>query len=138
MDPEAKNFHEIPLSSLSKIRSCLLAGPGRGDCEHYIGLPKYETYPETTDEYGVPHGWCIVCWHTAIIGRLHERLRVLGKTIQAERTQELKDAIVKLTHNGLLLAGFTQECDKALGKDGSPAVVVAMFKAIEEAEKLIK
>lgn len=62
---------------LTKIRGCLLAGNGRGDCEHAVGLPRVEEYPATVDQYNVPHGWCIVCWKSEIIARLHERLRVL-------------------------------------------------------------
>lgn len=41
--------------------SCTLAGPGRGDCEHFVGLPA-ELNSTTTDEYGRPHGWCFYCW----------------------------------------------------------------------------
>jgi hypothetical protein len=37
-------------------RTCLLAGPGRGDCEHFVG------WHADTDEWGVPKGWCIVCY----------------------------------------------------------------------------
>jgi len=41
--------------------SCLLACPGRGDCEHFIGLPS--VFDEhTTDTYGKPNGWCWFCW----------------------------------------------------------------------------
>lgn len=42
-------------------RTCLQAGPGRGDCEHFIGWPAAED-ETTTDECGVPFGWCIVCY----------------------------------------------------------------------------
>jgi hypothetical protein len=42
-------------------RGCLKAGPGRGDCLHFVGLPE-EFNRHTTDVYGVPNGWCIVCW----------------------------------------------------------------------------
>lgn len=87
MDPVAKNGPVDPLSGNDKIRGCLLAGDrfeGRGDCSHFVGLPKIECYPETTDAYGVPHGWCIVCWHGEIISRLHERLRVLSKGLKKD------------------------------------------------------
>ena len=44
-----------------EIRGCLLARPGRGDCLHYIGIPK--VFDEnTTDVYGRPYGWCEICW----------------------------------------------------------------------------
>lgn len=80
---EDKTGPVTPPDGNDKIRGCLLAGPGRGDCAHFVKLPKIEEYPETTDEYGVPHGWCIVCWHGEIISRLHERLRVLKTGIKS-------------------------------------------------------
>lgn len=39
---------------------CIYSGPGRGDCEHFLGLPSPER--QTTDEYGKPHDWCWPCW----------------------------------------------------------------------------
>lgn len=47
---------------LRSVRGCLLAGPGRGDCENFIGLPKIE---DKVDEYGRPFRWCEVCWRGA-------------------------------------------------------------------------
>ena len=41
---------------------CQYAGPGRGDCEHFIGVPSSLEYPANVDEYGIPHGWCVACW----------------------------------------------------------------------------
>jgi len=40
---------------------CRLSGPGRGDCEHFIGLPD-KIDDSATDEYGIPFGWCEWCW----------------------------------------------------------------------------
>lgn len=59
------------------IRGCLLAGPGRGDCEHFVGLPKEENR-ETTDEYGRPHGWCQVCWLAEREWRMCNKVRELS------------------------------------------------------------
>jgi hypothetical protein len=63
---------------------CRFAGPGRGDCRHAVGLPTVFSYPETTDEYGIPHGWCEYCWSE---NRQQRALRVL-----AERSFELQEA----------------------------------------------
>lgn len=63
-----------PKEDALKTRGCLLAGPGRGDCSHFIGLP-FEENDETTDEYGRPHGWCEICWQGEIISRLSSYLR---------------------------------------------------------------
>jgi hypothetical protein len=47
---------------------CTLAGPGRGDCEHFVGLPgipvtgQHDGPDITIDEYGRPNGWCWSCW----------------------------------------------------------------------------
>ena len=57
----------------SKVRGCLLDGPRRGDCLHYIGLPDKED-ETTTDVYGRPHGWCEVCWQGEQIYRLSRAL----------------------------------------------------------------
>jgi hypothetical protein len=40
---------------------CLLSGPGRGDCDHFVGLPPVLD-ATTTDVYGRPYGWCWLCW----------------------------------------------------------------------------
>lgn len=60
-----------------KIRGCLLAGPGRGDCKNFVNLPKVENR-ETTDEYGRPHGWCQVCWLAERELRLCKKVRELS------------------------------------------------------------
>lgn len=53
-DPAPANPDEEP-------RGCLKAGSGRGDCLHFVGLPPVFN-EDTTDPYGIPLGWCIVCW----------------------------------------------------------------------------
>jgi len=61
------------LHDLKHSNGCLLAGPGRGDCDHFVGLPEVED--ETTcDEYGRPNGWCEVCWRGVQIERHKESL----------------------------------------------------------------
>lgn len=54
---------------LQDARGCLKSGPGRGDCFHFVGMPA-ALDGTTTDEHGVPHGWCIVCWlsHKIAVG----------------------------------------------------------------------
>ena len=47
---------------------CEIAGPGRGDCAHFIGLPgtsipdRHDGPDDTLDCYGKPNGWCWTCW----------------------------------------------------------------------------
>lgn len=47
---------------------CRFAGPGRGDCEHFVGLPgksipgQHDGLDDTVDVYGIPNGWCEYCW----------------------------------------------------------------------------
>jgi hypothetical protein len=52
---------ECEVERLRCERGCLMAGPGRGDCLHFVGLPAEEN-EQTTDSYGRPNGWCEVCW----------------------------------------------------------------------------
>ena len=65
------------IAQLQLQRGCLLAGPGRGDCEHFIGQN------DNTDEYGVPVGWCIVCHAMAQRNAL--------QAIQAEAVEVLEE-----------------------------------------------
>lgn len=62
------------------IRSCLLAAPSRGDCEHFVGLPNVLN-EYTTDEYGRPYGWCEICWRG-------EQLRSLRAALGGRATEE--------------------------------------------------
>lgn len=48
---------------------CAFAGPGRGDCLHFIGFPspihkpgQHDGPDDTVDAYGKPNGWCWACW----------------------------------------------------------------------------
>jgi hypothetical protein len=60
------------IERLKNKNGCVLSGPGRGDCEHYLGVPK--TFDETTtDCYGRPKGWCEICWCHYQIERLKSR-----------------------------------------------------------------
>ncbi len=58
----------MPVQFPSEVRGCLFSGPGRGDCEHFVGLPgksipgRHDGPDDTVDEYGRPNGWCEVCW----------------------------------------------------------------------------
>lgn len=40
---------------------CGFDRPGRGDCEHFVGVP-HVLNEQTTDVYGKPHDWCWHCW----------------------------------------------------------------------------
>lgn len=67
--PDAPGSLVGTLSSQDEsIRGCLLSKKGRGDCEHFIGLPgksipgKHDGPDDTFDEYDRPNGWCEVCW----------------------------------------------------------------------------
>ena len=74
---KAKVIHlEMNEEFVKNSRGCLMAGPGRGDCERFIGSTL------ETDEYGVPNGWCQVCFRIqqrselwARIAKLEEALR---------------------------------------------------------------
>jgi len=57
---------------------CQLAGPGRGDCEHAIGLPgipitgQHDGEDTTVDANGKPNGWCWYCWQAHQIKELRK------------------------------------------------------------------
>ena len=66
---------------------CLYAGPGRGDCEHFIGLPgqsipnQHDGPDDTVDAYGKPNGWCWSCWRSKRIAELEETERLLQSAL---------------------------------------------------------
>ena len=60
---------------------CRFAGPGRGDCAHFIGLPAVFDQA-TTDEYGIPHGWCEYCWSSHQRDELHLRCHELMSALK--------------------------------------------------------
>ena len=53
---------------------CFHTGPGRGDCEHFIGMPSVVD-GTTTDVYGKPHGWCWTCWRVYQLRRNASAIR---------------------------------------------------------------
>ena len=53
---------------------CFHTGPGRGDCEHFIGMPSVVD-GTTTDVYGKPRGWCWTCWRVYQLRRNASALR---------------------------------------------------------------
>lgn len=55
---------------------CRYAGPGRGDCEHFVGRPTVMD-KITCDEYGIPYGWCDYCWLRQQNADLWERIHIL-------------------------------------------------------------
>ena len=71
-------------------RTCLLAGPNRGDCEHFIG------WNQNTDEWGVPEGWCIVCyWHHEALDVGYLRGRVIELNAQIRQAQGLNQNLAE-------------------------------------------
>jgi hypothetical protein len=53
--------------------TCKYAGPGRGDCEHFVGLPS-GLNESTTDVYGKPNDWCWFCWLSYRLVKAQEKL----------------------------------------------------------------
>jgi len=57
---------------------CQLAGLGRDDCEHAIGLPgipitgQHDGEDTTVDANGKPNGWCWYCWQAHQIKELRK------------------------------------------------------------------
>lgn len=65
---------------------CLLARPGRGDCEHFIGLPGQSIPgqhdgPDTEDAYGKPNGWCWFCWNSYQLDRKQKEVTRLREVL---------------------------------------------------------
>lgn len=77
---------------------CTLAGPGRGDCEHAVGLPgksipgQHDGQDDTVDAYGKPNGWCWSCWKSKRIAEL--------EAVEEMRDQEI--AVIREKHGDAL------------------------------------
>lgn len=71
---------------------CELAGPGRGDCAHFVGLPgksvpgQHDGKDDTLDAYGKPNGWCWSCWRQHKIAVLERMLYNAGYNIPKYET----------------------------------------------------
>ena len=71
--------------------NCTLAGPGRGDCAHQIGLPgvsipgQHDGSDDTVDAYGKPNGWCWQCWKSKQIAMLQEQIAASNVTFEAKK-----------------------------------------------------
>lgn len=83
--------HEV--ERLRHEGTCRYAGPGRGDCEHFVGLPgesipgQHDGDDDTVDHYGKPNGWCWHCWHGHQRTMLERRLREVEENAEQLRTQ---------------------------------------------------
>lgn len=77
IDPDNSRYAVTGSPSPYK-RGCKLAGPGRGDCEHFIGLFD----GQKNDHYGIPEGWCDYCWAS---------YRTRPDTCQSEQPAEQPD-----------------------------------------------
>lgn len=72
---------------------CAYAGPGRGDCESFVGLPgrsiprQHDGDDDTVDVYGKPNGWCWHCWLMYQRGQLQTQLREANESVEQLRVQ---------------------------------------------------
>ncbi len=92
--------YEQQRAKLNGLDNCTLAGPGRGDCWNFVGLPgksipdHHDGPDDTVDEYGKPNGWCWSCWKSEQI----ERLRAQVISVMQERQLWHTRSILLLQH----------------------------------------
>ena len=95
---------------------CKLSGQGRGDCEHFIGLP--EKFNETTtDEYGIPLGWCDFCWiefRSRTERTAADELRKENKRLEAKLLMHLTEPYDRNTPELVTLRTFVKKAAEAL------------------------
>lgn len=76
-DPDPAPAKGIPSPGPDYEPECSKAGPGRGDCAHFIplriGMPM--------DTYGKPFGWCWSCWNSH---RYHELIYAVARAFPGE------------------------------------------------------
>ena len=87
---------------------CLFAGPGRGDCHNFLGLP--EVLDETTtDVYGKPTEWCWSCWKDEKLNRLTAGNVALKAEIERLRSfEQIAFGVINLV-NGEDFGGLSAE-----------------------------
>jgi len=75
---------------LESTSGCAYAGPSRGDCAHFIGLPgksipgQHDGTDDTVDCYGKPNGWCWHCWKD------HKLEKAIGRVKELEAESDQK------------------------------------------------
>ena len=98
IEVQNKRYDELESAEVQDLRftrGCLMAGSGRGDCEHFVGLPgksipgQHDGPDDTVDAYGRPNGWCEVCWR--------------GKQIKRLQTTRVGEVVPKYTHHQALM-----------------------------------
>src|SRR5258708_35990236 len=79
----AREAVPVLLDEIERLQepACQFAGPGRGDCEHFVGLN------DDRDHYGRPAGWCVWCWQSHRLRTAEERAEAQA----AEHERAAKD-----------------------------------------------
>ena len=86
---------------------CAQSGAGRGDCEHFVGLPgnsipgQHDGGDDTLDHRGKPNGWCQRCWD--LIKLAEQRNATQAMVIEASATNEMLEE-----QRRLAVEAFTQ------------------------------
>ncbi len=87
---------------------CQYAGPGRGDCEHAVGVPDMHGMSiesrkgvKDIDTFGKPIGWCWYCW-------LSYQLK--------ERTEQLAKAEAHIEECHAAIGGYKDRCEEFLNR----------------------
>jgi len=78
---------------------CDFTDQGRGDCEHYVGLPgrsipgQHDGPDDTVDAYGKPNDWCWSCWKSHRMSKMEAKIEEQAKRIaEAEHTLIMSEA----------------------------------------------
>ena len=124
------------IASLQAGGSCTFAAPGRGDCEHFIGLPgksipgQHSGPDDTVDYYGKPNGWCWHCWRAYQIDSLREQVGKAYKTISTMQCEIDKAyECIGAVGDVVLVSGNWRPSDQ-IAHNGIVAAVVQMDREL--------
>lgn len=123
-----KEMEQLQERSASGL--CLLAGHGRGDCEHFVRLPGLLIAGHHTDDYGKPNGWCWFCWWSYRTQRAEASAPDMAKEL-AQLKADKAELVAKLKQlsNGLSVSGrkfydtenlIAKHSKAAFGENGQP------------------
>jgi len=129
-----RRIHELSaeVERLKDGGGCTYTRFGRGDCEHFVGLPglsipdQHDGDDDTVDAYGKPNGWCWSCWKSykierqaAEIGELKIEMKQVYQAHKADEEQvERQAALLKQC-----LSAFRQYSNETFVEHGFVSII---------------
>lgn len=127
---------------------CVYSGPGRGDCEHAVGLPgksipgQHDGDDDTVDHTGKPNGWCSPCWREYQLRQLERLQGRLDHALEDKKNLEhaLGELLGYFQVNGVpegVVEQFTRAYNMLLWEWAVPYKVLRLRKTQHVADLMV-